>query len=210
MYVPHQFQNNNITEVRDFIRQNSFGILVNHSDGRPFATHIPLELETNIAGNEVLFGHISKANPQGKYFENQSKVLAIFSGANSYISSSWYDHENVPTWNYVAVHVYGSVKIIQGEELLYSLKKLVDKYEAQSLNPVKVESMSEKFLSDHINGIIGFEISVDEVQSAFKLSQNRDDKNHKSIVQSLKEKGDVNSLAVAAAMEKQRGRENKY
>ena len=205
MYVPHQFQNNNITEVRDFIRQNSFGILVNHSDGRPFATHIPLELETNIAGNEVLFGHISKANPQGKNFVNKSPVLAIFSGANSYISSSWYDHENVPTWNYVAVHVYGKVKIIQGEELLYSLKKLVDKYEAQSLNPVRVESMSEKFLHDHINGIIGFEISLDEVQSAFKLSQNRDDKNHESIVESLKQKGDANSLAVAAAMEKQRG-----
>ena len=209
MYIPHNFQNNNLDEVRDFIRKNSFGIMVNQTDKKLRATHIPLELETNIDGNEVLFGHISIANPQWKNFTHDADVLCIFSGANSYISSSWYDHENVPTWNYLAVHVYGTVKIIEGNALLYSLKKLVDKYEVNSKNPVKVENMSEPFLSAHIKGIVGFEISINEIHSAAKLSQNRDDVNHENITKELNLRNDPGSTAIASAMIEERKKNNK-
>ncbi len=204
MYIPHHFQNNNLDEVRDFIRKNSFGIMVNQTDGKLWATHIPLELETNIDGNEVLLGHISIANPQWKNFTNDANVLCIFSGANSYISSSWYDHENVPTWNYLAVHVYGTVKIIEGPALLFALKKLVDKYEANSPNPIKVENMSESFLNAHIKGVVGFEISINEVHSAAKLSQNRDKVNHDKIIEELNSNNDLGSTAIAQAMTEER------
>lgn len=200
MYIPPIFKNDNVAEVHDFIDKNSFGILVSQTSSKLWATHIPLELDKNEQGKDILVGHISKGNPQWKNFADQTQVLAIFSGSHSYISSSWYDHENVPTWNYIAVHVYGTIKIIEGEKLLHALKKLVNKYESNSDHPVSVEHMSEKFLSKEMKGVVGFEIEIDEIQSAYKLSQNRDSKNHANIITELEKKGDANSLAIAAEM----------
>ena len=86
-----------------------------------------LDIDEN--GEDVLVGHMSKLNPQWGNFHDNEEVLAIFNGPHTYVSSSWYEKENVPTWNYIAVHVYGKIKIIVGAELLNSLRKLVDKYE---------------------------------------------------------------------------------
>lgn len=200
MYSPPYFKNDNIQEVRDFMDKNSFGILVSQASGKLWGTHIPLELDKNEYGKDVLVGHISRGNPQWENFIDNTQILAIFSGSHSYISSSWYDHENVPTWNYIAVHVYGRIKIIERERLLNALKKLVDKYESNSVNPVSVNNMSEKFLNKEIKGIVGFEIEIEEIQSAYKLSQNRDDKNHTNIIRELEKQGDPASLAIAKEM----------
>lgn len=202
MYIPACFKNDDLNEVRDFLNKNSFGILVSQLDSKFLATHIPLELDKDENGKDILVGHISKANPQWKNFTNDSQILAIFSGAHSYISSSWYDHENVPTWNYIAVHIYGKIKIIEGEKLINALKKLVDKYEVNSDKPVAVEKMSEKFISKEIKGIVGFEIEINEIQSAYKLSQNRDAHNHKNIIAELDKKGDCNSQIISEEMKK--------
>lgn len=201
MYIPEIYKNENPTAIKDFLQKNSFGILVNQVDGKLWATHIPLELDTNENGRQVLYGHISKENPQWKSFASDNKILAIFSGPNSYVSPSWYDHENVPTWNYTAVHVYGTIKIIKGEALLSSLKKLVDKYEARSENPIKIEDLSEKTMRQ-TRGIIAFEIEIDEIQAVHKLSQNRDDKNYQNIISELEKTEESNSIAIAKEMSK--------
>ncbi len=202
MYVPGYSRNQDMDEVKSFIKENGFGILVSNAGNKLQATHIPLELSTNKNGKNILTGHISKANPQWKNFKDDNHVLVIFNGPNSYISSSWYDHENVPTWNYIAVHVYGTVKIIEREKLVQALKHLVNRYESESVNPVSVEKMSEKFFSRELKGIIGFEIEIEEIHPAYKLSQNRDEKNHTNIVSELEKRGDYNSLAVAGKMKK--------
>lgn len=209
MYIPHYFKNENIEDVLDFIEKNSFAILISQSDSKFQATHIPLESDKNENGQPVLYGHISKANPQWKNFVNDSEILAIFNGPHCYISSSWYDNENVPTWNYIAVHIYGKVKIIEGEKLVQVLTKLVDKYEKQMENPVSVSTMSEAFLAKEIRGIIGFEIEITEVQAAWKLSQNRDKKNHSNIVTELKKSNDSNSHLIAMEMEKNINKKSK-
>lgn len=201
MYIPDIYKNENQEEIKDFLRNNSFGILVNQTNGKLCATHIPLELDTNTNGKQVLQGHISKENPQWKGFLDNDKVLAIFSGAHSYISSSWYDHENVPTWNYIAVHVYGTIKIIYGEAVIESLKKLVDKYEQNSEKPVRVEDFSKKTMMQ-TRAIVAFEIEIEEIQAVHKLSQNRDDKNYKNIVAELKKSGNIQDEAIANEMSK--------
>ena len=132
MYTPAIYQLENPDTIRAFLKENAFGILINQTNGKLWATHIPMELDYNSEGKEILHGHLSKENPQGIAFENNTEVLAVFTGPHAYISSSWYDHENVPTWNYTAVHVYGKVKIIHGEAVIDSLTKLVDKYEQAS------------------------------------------------------------------------------
>jgi transcriptional regulator len=202
MYIPHYFKNENIEDVSDFIEKNSFAILISQTDSKFQATHIPLVSDKNENGHTVLYGHISKANPQWKNFVNDSEILAIFTGPHCYISSSWYDHENVPTWNYIAVHIYGKVKIIEGEKLITALTKLVDKYEKPMKNPVSVTTMSEAFLAKEIKGIVGFEIEISEIQAAYKLSQNRDEKNHSNIINELRKSNDPNSRQIALEMEK--------
>jgi transcriptional regulator len=204
MYIPAIYQQHDFAEIKAFIAANSFAILVSTQDGKPQATHIPLLLSTDAEGNEVLAGHISKANPQCKIFETANDVMVIFSGPHAYISSSWYDHANVPTWNYIAVHIYGSLKIVDSETLLKDLKMLVNKYEAASAKPVSVETMPEKMVSREMRGIFGFHITINEIQAAYKLSQNRDDQNHTTITNELDKIGDAQSAAVATEMRKQR------
>lgn len=205
MYIPELYRNENREAITDFLQKNSFGILVNQTDGKLWATHIPMLLVVNDAGNEVLQGHISKENPQWKSFKTDNKILAIFSGPHAYISSSWYDHENVPTWNYSAVHIYGTVKILEESDALHSLKTLVDKYEATSENPTRIEELSKKTMSQ-VRGIVAFEIAIDEIQAVHKMSQNRDEKNYANIITELEKTGKPAETEVAKIMKCPLGR----
>lgn len=197
MYIPKQYKHEKLSEVKGFIRENAFAILVNDVNGRPWATHIPLELEMDENGKEFLVGHIAKANPQWQHFDEQKEVLCIFNGPHSYISSSWYKEEEVPTWNYIAVHIYGGLTILNEAAVLSSLHKLVDKYETNSKNPVSLHNMSKKTMRQ-IKGIVGFKIEIKEVQAAYKLSQGRE-QDHENIKRELEENGAA-SKAIAKAM----------
>lgn len=201
MYTPEIYKNENSEEIKKFLQENSFGILINQSNGKLCATHIPLELDVNKKGEDILYGHISKENPQWKGFTDNDQVLAVFSGPHSYISSSWYDHENVPTWNYVAVHVYGKIKIIEGEGVVESLKKLVDKYEQNSEKPIRIEDLSQKTMLQS-RGIVAFEIKITEIQATRKMSQNRDAKNYQTIITELEKINTDQSIATAKEMKK--------
>lgn len=199
MYVPKQFRNNDASTINDFIRHHGFGILVSQSDSRMVATHIPLELSED---ETKLRGHIARANPQWKNFQNNSEVMVIFPGPHAYVSSSWYDHENVPTWNYIAVHVYGKIQIIEGDELYSAIKQLVDKYEKASEYPVSVEKMSPEYVRQSIKGLVGFAITITSIEAAYKLSQNRDRKNYDNIIHELEKRDDHGSRSVASEMKK--------
>jgi len=201
MYIPDLYKNEDPEAIRSFLKENAFGLLINQTNGKLWATHIPLELETNKEGKEILQGHIAKENLQWEGFTQNDQILAVFAGSHSYISSSWYDHENVPTWNYSAVHVYGKIKIIEGEAVIESLKKLVDKYERNSECPVRVENLSKKTMMQ-ARGIVAFEIEIEEIQAVRKMSQNRDDKNYATIISELEKTKNSQAIAVAKEMSK--------
>lgn len=199
MYIPHYYKNENLNEVKEFIKENAFGILINQLDGKPWATHIPLELDVDKNGNDILISHVAKANPQWKVFEEQPDVLCIFNGPHSYISSSWYQEEEVPTWNYIAVHVYGKVEILSEEEVMQSMHKLVNKYEANSTNPISLDDMSAKTLRQ-VKGVVGFKIDIQDVQAAYKLSQTRTE-DHETIINELS-KNDESAKSIANELRK--------
>jgi transcriptional regulator len=201
MYTAPLFQPQSIQQVEDFLKEHGFAIVISQQNGIPIATHIPLLLTTKPSGERVFTGHFAKANPQWKNIVEQTQVLAIFAGAHAYISSSWYDHVNVSTWNYTAVHIYGKFRIITDEALLDSLKALTDKYEAASKNPVRVETMPENYVRREMRGVVGFEMTIDSIQATFKLSQNRDDANHDSIIQHLHERNEGDDVKIATAMQ---------
>lgn len=199
MYIPKFYKNTNTESIKKFIKENSFGILITNSD-KILATHIPLQwIEKQ--GISYLVGHVSKANIQVKSFETQSEVLCIFSGAHTYISSSWYNHKNVPTWNYMAAHIYGKIKIISDAKEIYQMmQNLMITYEQNMKNPMKLEDLSPDYIQDHLDGIVCFEVKIDSIECAFKLSQNRDVINKELIIKELEEINDDFSNAIAAEM----------
>ncbi len=204
MYIPKQFLETDTSEISRFITNNSFATLISFGDGVPIATHLPLELETSETGQKVISGHISRGNKQRKSLGDGSELLALFTGPHSYISSSWYNQVNVPTWNYVAIHIYGKASIVEGDALRTMLTRLMSKYESPSLRPAKFSDLPEDFLRTELKGIVGFEMSIDRTEAAYKLSQNRDDRDYQAIIAELKKIETTNALDIAQEMEKRR------
>jgi len=201
MYIPRRYEEKDKDKVHAFIRDNSFAILISVKDGLPVGTHIPLLLEQNAEGRDILMGHISRGNEQRHSLTDGAKILAIFPGPHAYISPRWYTQINVPTWNYLSVHVYGTVKVIEGEALRAALSRLVGNYEQHRPQPVSIDEIPEKMLHDEMRGIVGFEILIEEIQAAAKLSQNRDEESYHNVIGELNNEGEI-SKQVALEMGK--------
>lgn len=203
MYVPRHFNVTDVEEIRGFIRKNSFGTIVSTEEGKPIATHIPLELHKQ-GDDYYVTGHMAYANRQWKTFANgNDHVLIMFQGPHAYVSSTWYKDENVPTWNYQAVHVYGIAQIMNEEELEEDLRLLLQEYEHHRESPVLWENLSAQ-TKKQIKGIVGFKIKVEEVQAQYKLSQNRTDNDYANIIAKLYEEEDVLAHQIADIMKKDR------
>ncbi|MDX8344530.1 FMN-binding negative transcriptional regulator [Rossellomorea sp. YZS02] len=197
MYIPKHFKVTDFVEIKDFIQRNSFGTIVTTEEGKPIATHLPLELHTH-GDDYYLTGHFAYANPQWKTF-GDDPVLVMYQGPHAYISSSWYKSENVPTWNYQAVHVYGTASIMSEQELNEDLKALLLKYEQHRENGALWEKFSPK-TKNQTKGIVGFKVKVLEVQAAYKLSQNRSEEDYDNIIDKLNKEKDLNSQQLAEVM----------
>src|SRR5688572_1446882 len=153
MYIPPHFKESDVNEIQSLIREFGFATLVSIKDNLPWATHIPLELFTNEGDQWILRGHIARANPQWKSFEAMKDVLAIFMGPHTYVSPSWYNHRNVPTWNYKAVHLYGKVSLVEGEKLEAMLRQIMKRYEtAHAEKPQGYDEIIPDILEKDLRG----------------------------------------------------------
>jgi transcriptional regulator len=115
MYIPKLFHESRWPEIRQVIEANSFATVISCNAGVPTATHLPLRLLESASGAARLQGHMSRANPHWRLFEQEGRSLVIFAGPHAYVSPRWYDHVKVPTWNYVAVPVYGRPTLVTDE-----------------------------------------------------------------------------------------------
>lgn len=202
MHIPAYYKIEDETIIDQFIKENSFGTLISIGQPYPMATSIPLELEINKEGKQVLWGHISKANLQWKSWQDHPQVLAVFlSPIHHYISSSWYNHANVPTWNYMSVQISGELKILDEEEVKESLRRLTDKYERSSEHPVSLDTLPPA-VQNQMKGVVGFEIHIVKKEASFKLSQNRNEEDYKNVIAELKKIGRPESIQMAEIMEK--------
>ncbi|WP_426551743.1 FMN-binding negative transcriptional regulator [Bacillus pumilus] len=190
MHIPSFFQVKDMEEIKAFIQSHSFATVVTTMDGKPIATHIPVSF-LQIEDSFVISGHMAIGNPQWKTFEENEQVLVIFQGPHAYISSSWYEKEAVPTWNYQAVHVYGKAKLLEKSELVKELTTMLETYESHREQPVLWQTLSDELLEKQMKGIVGFKIIIDEVQAAFKLSQNRHERDYAHIIEKLEAEGEV-------------------
>ncbi|PEC22988.1 FMN-binding negative transcriptional regulator [Bacillus cereus] len=197
MYIQKHFAIQDEEMKYEIIEQNSFATLFSQHNGEPYATHLPLLLNRETL---TLHGHFARPNEQWKDIGNQ-QVLAIFQGPHSYISPSWYEtNKAVPTWNYVAVHVYGELEIVEDEqELIDSLQDLVHKYE----DPKSTYSLNEvdpNYMAGLSKGIVGFKIKINKIEGKVKLSQNHSAERRNLVVKELEKVGSEGSKGIARMM----------
>jgi transcriptional regulator len=188
MYIPKHFEQKDNEKSIAFMRAYNFALLVSVKEDLPIATHLPFVIEEkdNVI---ILTSHLSKANEQWKTFGDK-EVLIVFAEPHAYISPTLYEtKQNVPTWNYIAVHAYGTIKLLNSnEEKLKVLHKQMQSFEADYIEQFK--NLDDKYIDGLLKGIVAFEIIVTDLQSKEKLSQNKTANERNNIKQHLLESDD--------------------
>lgn len=205
MYIPSQHRVTEQSQLVAFMRQNSFATLVscgNGSDVAPEATHLPLLTREQPDGTILLTGHFARANSHWELCRNQN-VLAIFHGPHAHISGSWYGEASVvPTWNYVAVHAVGKLRVLEDAvEIRASLAATVDVYEQKLDRPWTMNDAPADYLEKLQAAIVAFEIEVVELQGKWKLNQHHSAARREATIRELRKRGTPDDLAIARLME---------
>jgi len=200
VYIPKLYREEDHERIVAFLKQNNFPALVTFDGDRPVATHLPVQVEDDDT-SLTIYGHMARSNSQWKTIGEQEALL-IFQGAHTYISPRWYNHVNVPTWNYTIVHVYGRVRELQGDDLFLLLSRLVQQHEANTA--YRLEGLPPDFVQKEMKGVYGFAVEVTRIDAGYKLSQNRSDEDHQNIIANLNRRDDDDSKAIAEAMREQR------
>jgi transcriptional regulator len=201
VYLPPAFTESRPEVLIEHIERFDFGLLVSHGAAGLVASHIPFLIERN---GEVLHlhGHLARPNPQVSDLAERGEVLTIFLGPHSYISPQWYaTGPSVPTWNYVDVHAYGTVRLVEDRDWLRSmLRRLSQRHEARNLEPWRIEDLPEGYLRTMLNGIVGLDIAVTRLEGKYKLSQNRPIIDRPSVIAALEAQTDPEAHAIARLM----------
>jgi transcriptional regulator len=200
MYVPAHFAEPDLSRLHDAMERFSFATLVSLSAGDPFASHLPLLLDRDGGPSGTLIGHMARSNPQWREAASQ-QVLAIFSGPHAYISPTWYEAEKVvPTWNYVAVHAYGRLELIEDAAVAEAvLRRTIETYEASQPSPWRLDE-SPEFVSRLTQQIVAFRIPIERIEGKWKLNQNHSSERRAKVVAALESQADENSHQIARLM----------
>ena len=175
MHIPDKWKMNSHEEIHEFIKNHGFAVVIT-SDLE--ASHLPLVFRPREGELGTLYGHFARTNPHWEKIDD-TKVLVIFSGPHSYISPTWYETElAVPTWNYSAVHITGTLQLTDHDSTIKALDETVKKYEA-NLN------IPEKFKSKLSKGIVGFKIKISSIQGKEKLGQHRSKADQQGVTSAL-------------------------
>lgn len=201
VYLPPAFTEARPEVLVAHIEEHNFGLLISHGTEGLVASHIPFVVERD--GERLqLLGHLARQNPQVEDLRRGGEVLTIFSGPHAYISPRWYEEgPAVPTWNYVDVHAYGPVRLVEDDDWLCRLlRRLSDQHEAGSPAPWRMQDLPETYLAGMVKGIIGLEIAVERLQGKYKLSQNRPAADRPRVIAALERSADAGAQAVARLM----------
>ncbi len=185
MYIPEIFNSKDAIQAVSFMRKFNFGIIISSEKGKPIATHLPFVI-TERQGYIILTSHFAKANNQSKNIQ-ADEILVIFTEPHAYISPKLYNKkENVPTWNYVSVHAYGTAKVLEKEtEVFEVLEQMIKSFDVDYMD--QWNELSKDYKRRMASGIIAFEIQVNELQFQEKLSQNKSKNEQDKIINNLLE-----------------------
>lgn len=207
MYIPKKFEEQRIETLHDLMRAHPLATVVTLSSDGINANHIPFYLAESDKQCGVLRGHIARANPMLNDLANNKESLAIFHGANTYITPSWYATKResgkvVPTWNYAVVHVYGIIRIMDDRVWLRAqLEDLTLHNEAAFPEPWGIADAPNDYIEKIMTGIIGIEMEITKLVGKWKVSQNQPSQNQTSVSKGLRESGVDNAAEMAALVE---------
>lgn len=199
--IPH-FKAKDHQEVLDFMHANPFVTICGvDKKGFPVATQVPILLK--IENDKIIIsGHVMRKQEHAVAFENNNKVLVLFSGPSAFVSASWYTEKNMgSTWNYQSVQARGVLEIKDKKHLYHLLEQLTLHFEKDPNSPTQIKNLSPEYMEQNMKAIYSFEIVVSDLQHVFKLSQNRDEVSKANIFNELSQ-GDAPCKYMAAAMKR--------
>lgn len=201
MYNPQRFKSTDMNEAFDLMDRNPFATMITVVEGEPILSHLPLTPK-RVGDSIELIGHLARANSHWKSFLS-SQATVIFHGPHTYVTPKWYTENDVPTWNYLTVHIAGKIELIENYDgIVECLRELTTHVERHW------PSGWEFFIPDDLVGdiltksIVGFKIKVDEINFKKKLSQNRIPADYAGILKGLETRNDDNSRSILDEMKK--------
>jgi transcriptional regulator len=210
MYLPPHFAESRVEVLHELIRSHPMGTLVTCGVDGLNANHVPVEIDPNPAPFGILRAHVARANPVWREFSKEVEPLVIFQGPQIYITPSWYQTKKetgkvVPTFNYIVVHAYGSMRVIEDAGWLRKfVGGLTDRFEAARAQPWAVSDAPEDFVAMQLRAIVGIEITVTRLIGKWKTSQNRPALDQEGVVAGLRESDNAVAQAMAGAVERNR------
>ena len=201
MYLPAQFTETRPERLQEVMQQAGLVTLVTLSDDGLEASHLPMLYDPAVATDGsaphgTLYGHLARGNPQWRRFQAGVEALAIFQGPDAYITPSWYETKRqngkvVPTWNYVAVHAYGTLRAFEGaDELRQLVTRLTNRHEGQRASPWAVTDAPADYIDAMLKGIVGLALPISRLEGKWKMSQNRNKPDQAGVVVGLRADGD--------------------
>jgi transcriptional regulator len=199
MYIPPDYKENDEQKLIAFMQAHNFALLVSCDNKTPVATHLPFIIEKR-EEKIFLISHMARANPQWQTFNEN--LLVIFQGPHAYISPSHYEkQQNVPTWNYIAVHAYGKPKLIENSKDVFDLmERTINNFEKDFFAQWK--NLSPEYVNGMLKAIVAFEIEVKKLDGKFKLSQNKTKNEQQNIISSFEKSEDSVQRELAEEMKK--------
>ena len=209
MHAAPAFRMDDQSDMAAFIEARHFATLVVASESGPQAAHIPMILNRDAAGKPVsLEGHVARNNPVAAIAARPVRALAIFNGADAYVTPSLYlskgEHGKVvPTWNYVAVQVSGVVTAFSDADALRAqVSRITDMMEAPAAAPWAVSDAPDDYIAKMLNGLTGMRLEIDAIEGVRKLSQNRAEGDRLAVLNGFSHSPDHAARELAAEMSK--------
>ncbi len=213
MYIPGSFAETDVPTLFDYVDAHPLGILVSASPDRLAATHLPLILDRSAGPSGTLLGHLARANPQASRDPSSTAdALVIFTGPDAYITPQWYATKQetgrvVPTWNYIAVHVYGTLRFHDDPAFLRDhLERLTHRHEAGRVDPWHVSDAPGDYIAQQMNAIVGVTVEIERLEGKWKMSQNRVDADIAGVIGGLENSDVAADQEVAAIVAARRPR----
>ncbi len=207
MYVPDPFVLHDQAAIAGLLQRHSFALLVTAAGGAPQASHLPFLYDPGRGPKGRLTAHLARANPQAAALERLAaeggQALVVFQGPHAYVSPRWYGASPaVPTWNYLAVHAYGTPEIVaEPARVRAVLERLVAVHESGLAEPWSLDGLTDTYVSAMIRGILAFEIPVARLDAKAKLNQNKPAEERLAAAAALRESGGPEAQELAALME---------
>ena len=210
MYNPPSFAEHDVGVMHDFIDAHPLGALVTSAPTGLFATHLPLVLERGRGTRGTLEGHFARANAHHELVAEGTDALVIFTGVDAHVTPSLYPSKQrhgkvVPTWNYVAVHAHGRIRLVhEPVRLRAHLARLTARHEAPQPRPWSLDDAPPGYVDALLSAIVGIEIEIDRLDGKWKMSQNRPPEDVEGVIRGLEGSADATVREVGAIVQARR------